>query len=427
MASYSYNQMSGVPSQINQRMTLGTNFSAPLIYGQPVAFNQQSAPSQNYQRGAIYGNSITNTQPLIYGQPAPGVMSLGQQNPYTTIKAPQPTGISSPAPIYAAPSIYGQPTITTQVAPTAGSYERLYYDAKPPSTYSYTNTAISPGSVVPTQTPPMPLGGGQQAPATGLIGSEQAMTEGLGAITSGAGQARADITGVLNEFNDPNSFKNSAATEYLLGQSQKAIMQNAAARGGLGGGNVLKALQENAIGLASQDYTNQFSIKAGLADRLAGIAENAGIQTAGLKATIGAGRYQAGRDIAQNATQAASQISNLLNQQGANISDMTKNDITTITDMIYQSGLQNKIDAQQLATILANISGGQASQMSQGYQNLGAAQAAGIMGVGNAIQGGLGAGIATGLIGGSSVAPYSAPPARPTIGVGTGSQYGGYV
>ena len=202
---------------------------------------------------------------------------------------------------------------------------------------------------------------------------------------------------MLNEFNDPNAFKNSAATEYLLGQSQRAIERSAAARGGMLGGNVLQELQRNAIGLASQDYNNQFNIKAGLADRLAGIAENAGIQTAGLKATVGAGRYQAGRDIAQNATQAASQISNLLNQQGANISDITKNDITTITNMIYQSGLQNKIDAQQLATILANISGGQASQMSQGYQNLGAAQAAGILGIGKAVNKGIETGIEVGI------------------------------
>lgn len=270
--------------------------------------------------------------------------------------------------------------------------------ALPPATTTPV-TAIPVPTVTPTQTTPMPMNT-TGAPPTGLIGSEQALTEGLGAITSGAGQARADITGVLNEFNDPNAFKNSAATEYLLGQSQRAIERSAAARGGLLGGNVLQELQRNAIGLASQDYNNQFNIKAGLADRLAGIAENAGIQTAGLKATVGAGRYQAGRDIAQNATQAASQISNLLNQQGANISDITKNDITTITNMIYQSGLQNKIDAQQLATILANISGGQASQMSQGYQNLGAAQAAGIMGVGNAIQSGITQGIATGVLGG---------------------------
>lgn len=254
-------------------------------------------------------------------------------------------------------------------------------------------------TVNPMQTTSMPLGGGQQVPATGLIGSEQALNEGLGALNTGYGEARNQIQGVLNEFNDPNAYKTSAATEYLLGQSQRAIERSAAARGGLLGGNVLQELQRNAMGLAAQDYQNQIGIKSNLAQSLANIAENAGIQTAGLKSAIGSGRYQAGRDIAQNANQAATQISNLLNQQGANISDMARKDISSITDMIYQSGLQNKLDSQQLATILANISGGQASQMSQGYQNLGAANAAGILGVGNAIQGGIQQGIATGVLG----------------------------
>lgn len=306
-------------------------------------------------------------------------MQLGQQIPYTTTKVP-PVGMSNPAPVLAAPGAV--PPVTPLVTPAA--------PVTPPQSTIAT--------AQPMQTTSMPLGGGQPVPTTGLIGSEQALTEGLGAITSGAGQARADITGVLNEFNDPNAFKNSAATEYLLGQSQKAIERSAAARGGLLGGNVLQELQRNAVGLASQDYTNQFGIKAGLADRLATIAENAGIQTAGLKTAVGAGRYQAGRDIAQNATQAASQISNLLKEQGANVSDMAKNDISTITDMIYQSGLQDKLDSQQLATILANISGGQASQLNQGYSNLGSAQAAGVLGVGNAIQGGIQQGIAVGAI-----------------------------
>lgn len=286
----------------------------------------------------------------------------------------QPTGQASTT---AQPTQTTMPTTIPPVAPVV----------TPQSTIS---------TVQPMQTTSMPLGGGQPVPATGLIGSEQALNEGVGAITSGYGQARADITGVLNEFNDPNAFKNSAATEYLLGQSQKAIERSAAARGGLLGGNVLQELQRNAVGLASQDYNNQFSIKSNLAQSLANIAENAGIQTAGLKSAISGGRYQAGRDIAQNATQAATSISNLLNQQGANISDMARKDISSITDMIYQSGLQNKLDNQQLAVILANISGSQSSQLNQGYQSLGAAQAAGIMGTNQAVQNAIGAGLSLG-------------------------------
>lgn len=293
---------------------------------------------------------------------------------YTTVKSPPPVQVPAPQ----TPAL---PVVQTNpAAPVA-----------PPAVPQSTITTATP-----MQTTSMPLGGGQPIPATGLIGSEQALNEGLGAITSGAGQAREQIQGVLNDFNNPNAYKTSAATEYLLGQSQRAIERSAAARGGLLGGNVLQELQRNAMGLAAQDYQNQIGIKSNLAQSLANIAENAGIQTAGLKATIGSGRYQAGRDIAQNATQAATSISNLLNQQGANISDMARKDISSITDMIYQSGLQNKLDSQQLATILANISGSQSSQLNQGYQSLGAAQAAGIMGTNQAIQNAIGAGIALG-------------------------------
>lgn len=327
----------------------------------------------------------------------------------TTVKAPQPLGAQQPMMVTATPSDpFAQPQPT-----------------------------ISP--VNPMQTMSAPLGGGQQIPATGLIGSEQALNQGLGAISSATNVARGDIISAsspLGGFSDSGAAANklqadlsgvngpaaaaaaqknlslSPAALFQQEQGQRAIERSAAARGGLLGGNVLQELQRNAMGIAAQDYQNQFAnigavadrglgatgLKANLAQSLANIAENAGIQTAGLQSAIGAGRYQAGRDIAQNATQAATQISNLLNQQGANISDMARKDITTITDMIYQSGLQNKLDAQQLATILANISGGQSSQLSQGYQNLGGAQAAGVLGVGNAIQGGLEQAIQTGVL-----------------------------
>ena len=42
-------------------------------------------------------------------------------------------------------------------------------------------------------------------------------------------------------------------------RQEKALLRNAAAIGGLGGGNVRTALQEQAVGLAAQDYNNQFN------------------------------------------------------------------------------------------------------------------------------------------------------------------------
>ena len=90
----------------------------------------------------------------------------------------------------------------------------------------------------------------------------------------------------------------------------------------------------------------------------------------------------------------------MLAQNGVAISDMMAKDISTVTDMIYQSGMQEKVDAQQLAAILANISGGQASTVAQGYSNIGAANAAGTLGMNNALQGGTEQLIASGVLGG---------------------------
>lgn len=252
-------------------------------------------------------------------------------------------------------------------------------------------------------------------PQTGLIGAEQALNAGVMGATGAINQAmtgldgnnaqkmQADLTGA----NGPEAqalaqqqFQQSAATTYQMDQMQRATERSAAARGGLLGGNVLQELQRNAAGIASQDYQNQFAnlgevatrqsaqdqFKAGLYRDLADTAMSAGITRAGM-------RTQAGQQIAQTATQAAGNISNLLNQQGVVISDMMAKDISTLTDMIYQSGMQESMNSQQLAAMLANIAGGQASTVQAGNIGIGNANAAGAIGVGNAIQSGIQQGV----------------------------------
>ena len=55
------------------------------------------------------------------------------------------------------------------------------------------------------------------------------------------------------------AFGNSPGQQFLRDRQQKALMRNSAAMGGLGGGNVRTALQEQAAGNAAQDYSNQFN------------------------------------------------------------------------------------------------------------------------------------------------------------------------
>jgi hypothetical protein len=69
-----------------------------------------------------------------------------------------------------------------------------------------------------------------------------------------------------NLTNDPAAaFQSDPGYQYALDQQQRAIQHSAAARGTLGSGNTLKALQQNAIGLADQNYGNWWNRQAGLA------------------------------------------------------------------------------------------------------------------------------------------------------------------
>lgn len=282
---------------------------------------------------------------------------------------------------------------------------------------------------------------------------------------TGAAKLQADISGANGaqaQAAAMASVQGSPYTEQMKQNAERAILQNAAVTGNVGGGNVLDQLYKNAASIFAQDQQNRFNnlgqvtstgltaagqkgqllgnqaqmlgslegqrmgaaaqlaateyqgklntkltnaqLKADAYSQLANLAQANGLNTAGLftgtAQQVASGRTQAGQAIAQNANQAATNISNMLAQNGVAVSDMMAKDISTITDMIYQSGMQEKIDSQQLAAILANISGGQASTVAQGYSNIGAANAAGTLGISNSLQGGVEQAIASGILGG---------------------------
>ena len=55
------------------------------------------------------------------------------------------------------------------------------------------------------------------------------------------------------------AFAESPGQQFLREQQERAVVRNASAIGGLGGGNVRTALQEQAFGRAQTDYANQFN------------------------------------------------------------------------------------------------------------------------------------------------------------------------
>lgn len=243
--------------------------------------------------------------------------------------------------------------------------------------------------------------------------------------------------------------QSSPALEYQMQQMEKAVGRSSAARGGLLSGRAGLELQRNAQGLVSQDWfknlaaigdsanrgltaasevgnlrSNQAQMGAQLqgiglqaqaqyemqkeqtrndiAGQLSRLAESRGLNLGGMRtglsAELAAGKTAAGAAIAKTATDAAAGISKMLNDQGVGVSDMMSKDISSVTDFLYQSGIQDKVDMQNLAALINNINSGQATNLIQGNQAIGAAQAAGQLGIGNAVNNAITQGIASGAL-----------------------------
>ena len=261
-----------------------------------------------------------------------------------------------------------------------------------------------------------------------------------------------DLTGVNGpeaQAAAQTTYQNSPALQYQMDQMQKATERSSAARGGLLSGRAGLELQRNAQGLASQDYFKNLAAvgdsanrgltaagqvgslrsdqaqmgaqlqgiglqaqaqyemqkeqtRSDIAGQLSKLAESRGLtlggMRSGLASELAAGKTVAGQAMAKTATEAASSISKLLNDQGVGVSDMMNKDISSITDFLYQSGIQDKVDMQNLAALIGNINSGQATNAMQGNQAIGAAQAAGQLGVGNAVNNAITQGIASGVL-----------------------------
>lgn len=102
------------------------------------------------------------------------------------------------------------------------------------------------------------------------------------------------VSSLQNLVQDPNSFANSQAYQFLRDSSLSALDRSAAARGGLGSGGADADRIALASGLASQEYGNEFNRRYNLA-------------SLGQNAAAGAGSM---------GQQSANQIGNLYGAQG---------------------------------------------------------------------------------------------------------------
>ena len=224
---------------------------------------------------------------------------------------------------------------------------------------------------------------------TGLGGAEDALQRGLTASGglvepfAQGGRSAFELQTALTGAGGPEAqsaafanFKSSPGQQFLRDRAEQSLLRNQSAIGGIGGGNVRRALQEQAVGLASQDFGNQFN-------RL-GTLSNLGSQAAGLQSgqafttgrDLASGRTRAGENIASAIGDTTSALANLQSRQGQGISDLIGSGGGNLANLLSGAGAAQGGSQQQLATLLANLSVGQGSQIA-GLPGIGGIQETG--------------------------------------------------
>lgn len=97
-----------------------------------------------------------------------------------------------------------------------------------------------------------------------------------GVAALGQQQALLGLSGQEAQQTAFAGLNESPGQEFLRQRQQRALVRNASAIGGLGGGNVRTALQQQAVGFAQQDIENQFGRLGTLAGRGQTAATNVG-------------------------------------------------------------------------------------------------------------------------------------------------------
>lgn len=468
------NQILNQTSQNVQRSILGL---PPIDFTQQQQFGAMQPQTGQFQPGAIDPQAIAQLQ----GGPQPGVQDIpfgqtgqfqpGAQDPQAL--AQQLQGGLQPGQLLPPPDLPGQPP------PAEGNIDP--------------RVQVSPVRQLAGQ----PV---EQMPLTGLIGAESALTGAAGRaqqylmggpggqglnISARSAQAPTNLkaardfegyirrgtegaVGELEQFASTgeaalqkeaalsgalgaeaqqaaiNEFTESPGQAFLRQRQEQALLRNQAAIGGLGGGNVRTALQEQAFGIAAQQQQQQienlralsqqglvaagqqggFRQQGGIAGgqiagslagqelssatQLSGInAQDAAaaarqaaqlryqiaLQQAGIETGLGTGlanlRTQAGQQIAGTIGTTGQQIAGNVQGLGQSLGQVEQQTGVNLANLLVQGGQGASNLGIGLGNTLANIGLGQGVAQAGLVQNLGSAQAAGILGQNTALQQGL--------------------------------------
>lgn len=255
-------------------------------------------------------------------------------------------------------------------------------------------------------------------PQTGLSGSENAMQAGLqsalSALMEGAETGRADIGGARDlatqqateafargeGYFDPyqqagqqalgqqaalsgaqgqeafnQAYTDSPYMRFLQEQGEQGVIRNAAAMGGLGGGNVQKELSRFNQGLAGQGLQQQIQNLGALSGQGLSAAGGAG-QLAGQGGQVTSGiTSQAGRDLANIATTTGQQAANYGFQTGQALAGNRMNVGNQLAQGINQATGQMSNLAYQGGQDVSNVYGQQAGNLAGLLTGAGTSQA----------------------------------------------------
>ena len=143
-----------------------------------------------------------------------------------------------------------------------------------------------------------------------------------GVSALGQQQAMLGMGGAQEQQQAFDAFSDSPGQQFLRDQQERALVRNASKIGGLGGGNVRTALQQQAFGRAQTDFGNQFN-------RLGAI------RSGGQAATTNLGQFG--------------------QQTGANVSNLMQTGAQARASGLLGAQQQRAIGGQQIASALGGI------------------------------------------------------------------------
>lgn len=170
------------------------------------------------------------------------------------------------------------------------------------------------------------------------------------------------------------AYQESPQMKFLKEQGERAALRNAAATGGLGGGNVLKELTRYNTGLASQDLQNQIANINQLSGRgfnaatqMANMNLNTGLPAANAINTLGinlaTGRTDAATKLADQYGDASTKLANILGAQGLNISNLVGNTASSINNARNNAAINEARAQENFGVNQSNIQSGIGNQL----------------------------------------------------------------